>query len=577
MSGFWRELRRRRVVSAAGAYAAAAFVLLQLAEILLPAFGLGPEGLRALLALLLAGFPVVLALSWMFDVTLSGLRRTEPAPDAPSESSAPGPVALAAVLVSSLVLGALGWWAVQGAEAGGLGGASSIAVLPFADFSPQGDQGHLGDGLAEEILNILAGIDGLQVAARTSSFAFRESGDAREIGQQLGVEALLEGSVRRDGSRVRVTAQLIDTRTGFHAWSDTYDLEVDDLFALQDSIAAAVADELLVRLNVPAVRTARHLVVPAAQDAYWRGRAQWNRRDAIGIPRAVRLFEEALAIDSLYPEAYAGLADSYALLPQHVASADPDESWANAERLARRALELNPDLAEAHASLGLVLAFRGERGPALAELDLAIQLNPSYAPALHWRANVLAEIGRLADARDDAARAAAVDPLSAAIAADYGHILLWAGDLDGAEREFQRALDLEFGFAGALFGSALVALAREEEVELHRALAQWTAVAQAGVGNPAELARAMLSYARTGAPAEVPDGLRMLSLRPGGLDAGTVAALHALVGARDETLVWLGRSLEDRSWVNQYLRVNTVYEPYRDDPRFLEIVSITAG
>ena len=241
VTGIWNELRRRRVVSTTAAYLAVAFVLLQLGEILFPAFNLGPGALRALFAFLLSFFPIVIALSWVYDVTSSGVQRT----DGGAGGISAHPVIVTAVVVGALALGGAGWWAVRAVDAGPDPSGSSIAVLPFTDLSATGDQAYLGDGLAEEILNILAGVEGLQVAARTSSFAFRENDDIREIGGLLNVSNILEGSVRRDDADVRITAQLIDTATGFHIWSETFDREVDDLFAVQDEIAGAIAEALI--------------------------------------------------------------------------------------------------------------------------------------------------------------------------------------------------------------------------------------------------------------------------------------------------------------------------------------------
>ena len=329
VTAVWGELRRRRVVSTAAAYLAVAFVILQLGEILFPAFNLGPAALRALFAVLLGAFPIVIAVSWVYDVTSSGLTRTDEEPAGTGRH----PAILAGVVASALALGAAGWWAVRTVDpvVRAAPRAASIAVLPFADMSADGDQSYLGDGVAEEILNILAGVDGLQVAARTSSFAFRENDDIRDIGDRLNVSHILEGSVRRADSGVRITAQLIDTDTGFHLWSETYDREVDDLFAVQDEIAASIAEALLGELELDPRGGDRYVASAEAQELYYRGRAQWSRRDASGIPEALELFNRAIEADSLYAEAYAGLADSWALMPQFVNSVDADDAMERAE------------------------------------------------------------------------------------------------------------------------------------------------------------------------------------------------------------------------------------------------------
>ena len=580
MHRLWSELRRRHVVSTVAAYAAAAFVLLQLAEILFPAFGIDEAaGMRALLAVLLGGFPVVVAMSWVYDVSRGGLRRTAPSEGSP-DAEAPPPSAslVGVVMVAALLLGLTGWYAVRAVEAPATRSAprsASIAILPFTDMSEDQDQAYLGDGIAEEILNILAAVPELQVAARTSSFAFRdEPGDVRRIGGDLGVGTILEGSIRRDGARVRVTAQLIDTESGFHLWSETYDREVENLFAVQDEIAGAIAEELLGTLDLPRARSGRHVADPRAQDAYWRGRAEWNRRGSAGIPAAIRLFQEAVNLDPDYAQAHAGLADSWALLPQSVPGADADQAWTRAEELARQAIELDPGLAEAHASLGLVLALRGDREAALTSLGRALEINPSYAPARHWRGNVLAETGRLEAAVEDLRRAAALDPLSAPIAVDLANLLLWSGADGEAGREFERALSLDFGYARAHLGNALVALEQGEEVSLHMSLAQWAALSGLSSPTAALLAREMSTFHAGGGPGAVPPAVDSLAAR-GSLSSGTVARLHALVGDGAGAVRWLDRAVEDGSWVDQYLAVNTAFEPFRDDPGFQGILRDT--
>jgi TolB-like protein len=575
--GVWRELRRRRVVSTIAAYAAGGFVLLQLAEILLPAFGLGPGALRILLALLLAGFPVVVALSWVFDVTTSGIRRTrgpEDAPDAPAR--APSALVMSGVMVAAVALGGLGWWLVREAESvggHGVGITSSIAVLPFSDLSETGDQQYLGDGLAEEILNVLAGVDGLQVAARTSAFAFRNgTEDVRDIGEKLNVRTLLEGSVRRSGERVRITAQLIDTSSGFHLWSRTYDRTMEDLFAVQDEIAGSIARELVGRLDLPGRAAERHVAPQEAQDAYWRARAQMGRRDPTGLPEAVTLLQRAVALDPEYAAAYAGLADAYALLPLYAPSASPADAWAEAEQWAGEAIRLDSTLADPYASLGLVRALRRDRAGALQAFGKAIDLNPSYAPAFHWRANVLAEMGRLDEARADATRAALLDPLSPAVATDHGKILLWSGDVQGAGRELDRALTLDFSYRPALFASALVALEQGRALPLQMALTRWAAIVGAPMTVLGEISQAMIDFRQTGVPSQVEAALRQLEAGQEVIGSGTLAAVHALVGARAGMLRWLRASLADGSWAEEYLVVNPAYEPYRDDPGFRSVL-----
>lgn len=565
-TGVWGELRRRRVVRTAAAYLAVAFVVLQLGEILFPAFDLGPAALRGLFALLFAAFPIVLALSWVYDVTSEGLTRT----DDDGRKGLPV-VLLGGVLASALALGGAGWWAVRTVDPGAAFAASerSIAVLPFADFSANGDQSYLGDGVAEEILNLLAGIEGLQVAARTSSFAFRENDDIREIASRLDVAYVLEGSVRSTGDAVRITAQLISAGDGFHVWSDTYDRELDDLFAVQDEIAGAITEALLGELELAPFTERAHVASAEAQQLYYRGRAQWSRRGAVGIPEAIELFNRAIEVDSLYAAAYAGLADSWALMPQVVRTVDMGDAMRRAETFAQRAIELDDNLAEAHASLGLVRALRQDRPGALASLGRAIELNGSYAPALHWRANVLADMGRLIEATQDIERAAAVDPLSPAIATDYGNVLLWIGDVTGAREQYARAQSLDFGYAPAVLGMALASLEDGEVVELTMSLTQWATLMGLPPNVGSQLATAMITHQATGAPGAPPAAL---SAVPGQVPNGTQALVYALIGAEDEAMAALAGAVEDGSWIDQYLRVNPAYDGLRGRESFDEIL-----
>lgn len=583
-SDIWSELRRRHVVRTAAAYAAGAFVLLQLAEILFPSFGLDDAAIRALFAVVVAGFPVVLALSWVYDVREGGLHRTSAAvdEDAAAEDEAPATslLAVGGLLLTAAALGFVGMYGVMQVGAGpppASSGPPSIAVLPFEDMSPEQNQGYLGDGLAEEVLNILAGVSDLKVAARTSSFAYRDSADdVREIGRRLGVNHLLEGSVRREGNQVRVTAQLIDTRDGFHTWSANFDRQVDDLFAVQDEIARSIVEELVGRLDL-AVGPARHEPPQEAVEAYWKGRVEWNTRGPAGIPGAIASFNAAVGIDSAYAQAYAGLADSYALLPQVAPATDADEAWTSAEQYARKATDLDPELAEPHASLGLIQALRGQRSAALASFARAIELNPSYASAYHWRANVLAEMGQLDAALEDAAEAAALDPLSVSIVTDYGFILLWDGQTRSAADQFRQALRTDFQYPRARFGSALVSLAEGEAISVQMEMVQWAATSGLPTSLAAELANGMVAYHGTGQGGPPPAELARL-VEDRALTAGTAAALAALVGARDATVRWLEQAVEDRSWVDQFLMVNTVYDPFRSDAGFQEVLArVSAG
>jgi serine/threonine-protein kinase len=342
--------------------------------------------------------------------------------------------------------------------------SKSIAVLPFANMSADSENEYLSDGITEEIINALAQLTDLHVAARMSSFAFKgKTPDIREVGRKLNVTTVLEGSVRQAGTQLRVIAQLINVADGFHLWSQRYDREMDDVFAIQDEIAATIADRLKVTL---AGRTDEPLVKPPtknmeAYQLYLKGRHLWNRRTKEGLEQAVEYFQGAIELDPGYALAYAGLADANLLLGSYM-YLPWEEAMSRVKVAAERALDLNPSLAEAHTSRGQVLRleldWRGEEEA----YRRAIELNPSYATAHHWYATLLAALGRSDEALREIRRAEELDPLSHAISVTVAVVLFVARDYDGALEQLGRALELEpnFGSTHAWLGIVYAQLGR---------------------------------------------------------------------------------------------------------------------
>ncbi len=310
---------------------------------------------------------------------------------------------------------------------------NSIAVLPFADLSADQDQAYLADGMAEEILNILAQVDGLQVAARTSSFSFRNGEqDIPAIGRALKVRTVLEGSLRTSGNRVRLTAQLINVDDGYHIWSGTFEEELDDVFKVQDDVARAIAAELLesftgLAAESPATRT-QNL---AAFEAYRNGRLHWWRRTPDELQTALQLFAEALEHDSNYAPAYAAMADSYILLSLY-GNSNQMRAIERAQTYIEKALALDPQSAEAFAALGLARMQIGQYDSAETNLKQAIRLNDSYVPARLWLSNIYADTGELDKQSEVLAEAMVVDPLNELLAINYAGNMAMRGDYEGA-------------------------------------------------------------------------------------------------------------------------------------------------
>ncbi len=455
------EMKRRRVFRVIAVYGAVAFVILQVADIALPGLGLPEWTITLILALTFLGFPIAIVLAWAFELTPDGVRKTEDAKPgeiteivfAPASKRWPAGV-LALVGVCALVAGA--WWvgrstapAVEAtddtADAEEVQSARntevlqlayadlsedsrpSIAVLPFADMSPGGDQEYFADGMTEELLNTLAKIRELRVAGRTSSFAYKgQDKDLREIGRELGVRYVVEGSVRKQDDRLRITAQLVDAGDNFHMWSEAYDRTLDDVFAVQEEIAEAVAAELQVSLGL---EEGDGLVAPIddleAYDKYLTARARMRERGQ-AVHEAVRLFEEVVESDSTWAPGWAGLAQAYSLTP-HYPQGDAADAWgpalAAAEAAAMRALTLDPSVAGAQVALGNVYRDRWQWDLAEAHYLRALELDPDDVEAHQQYAEMLAATGREDEALRSARRAVALDPTSTIRLNVLGYIL----------------------------------------------------------------------------------------------------------------------------------------------------------
>ena len=459
---------------------------------------------------------------------------------------------------------------------------ATLAVLPFVDRSPAGDQEYFSDGITEELINTLARVEGLRVASRTSSFAFKgQNTDIRTIGAQLGVATVLEGSVRRDGSTLRITAQLVNAADGYQLWSNTYDRSAGDAFVVQQEIARAIAQTLQVKLvgpvsdsqAVPSPDAAAYdLYLKGRHALYLKGRYAWYTRTESGVREAVRFFQQAIAEDSTYVRAHAGIADAYAILGFYDYMA-PTEAFPKAEASARRAADLAPFLAAPRATLGYVALYhrwdlaRGEE-----EFQRAIALDPNYSTGHQWYANLLTAAGRFPEAEHEMRRAQEIDPLSLIANAALGWVLYYAGNHSAAAAQCQRTLDLnpEYGLAHLWRGWALQELdSLPAAVESHR---KAVAVSDSGALFIASLAR---SLALNGERAESETLLGKLESRAAAgayVPSYEIAKVHEALGHPDQALQWLERARTQRAHSMVFLRVDPQLKRLRARPEFERLV-----
>ncbi|MDH3788706.1 MAG: tetratricopeptide repeat protein [Xanthomonadales bacterium] len=433
------ELNRRKVLRTVGAYAVGVFVLLQLMDAAVEPLRL-PDWLPTLLVvLLILGFPVVFLLAWHLDIRSDGIHRTQSA-GLLTRSQSTILFSIMLVAMGGLAYGFYQYYAgvfqstslqapVQvAAEREFTAPENSIAVLPFTDMSQESDQGQFAAGMSEEILNLLAQVDGLNVAARTSSFAFRDNeGDIREIGRLLNVRTVLEGSIRKSGDRIRLTAQLINVEDGFHIWSKIYDRDMTDIFEIQDEVASSIATALVDSFEGLTAKPESRTDSIAAAQAYRTGRLHWWRRTPDELQKAIELFAKALEHDAQYAPAYAAMADTWLLISLY-GNITTIKATQKAQAMIEKALAIDPNSAEAFAALGLARWQIGQYDAAESALRQAVELNEDYIPAQLWLAGVLGEQGRYPEEHLVLQQAMQRDPLNELLMVNYAQNLSTRGD-----------------------------------------------------------------------------------------------------------------------------------------------------
>jgi TolB-like protein/Tfp pilus assembly protein PilF len=561
------ELKRRRVFRALVGYGVVAFAVLQIVEPVMHGLHWPDEVLTYVVVALSAGFPVVAALAWIFDVREGRIERT-----APAAGRAPSLVVpvLAALSVAAAAPGAL-YLLLLRPRAQPAAAAPSVAVMPLANLSSDKEQGYFADGLAEELLNLLAKVPGLRVVGRSSSFSFKgKNEDLRTIGQKLNVSAVLEGSVRRSGDQMRITTQLVSTADGYHLWSETFDRKVTDVFAVQDEIARAVVTALRVKLLPAQAPTTQGRRTPSA-DAYAQyllGVQLYNLTTQEGVRQAAQAFEKAVALDSSYAPAWAGLAHAEFNVAAWVRGtpAEAEAAQRRAFEAAERAVALAPDLGDGYAARGKMRAtFRWDWAGGRADVERAVALDPSNVIGLRSLANVLIAVGSYPEAIAAGRKASELDPLDVGSWAALGLSQMCGGQLGEARTAFTRALELgpELDWIALYLGWLDLLDGRLAQAEARfRALA-----------NPLMRAtgEALALHARGRAP-QAKQALQALVAQHG--DAPfQIAEVLAFSGERERALEWLERALARRDANLRFIKADPMLRSLRGEPRYAALLA----
>jgi TolB-like protein/DNA-binding SARP family transcriptional activator/tetratricopeptide (TPR) repeat protein len=480
-----------------------------------------------------------------------------------------GRVALAAAVVAAIGFAGAVWTRAESAAAAPQLGAASVAVLPFEDLSADSSAGYLGDGMSEELIHALAQVPELRVSARTSAFAFRgKQADIREIARALGVTAVVEGSVRWEGDRLRVTAQLIDAASGYHLWSGSFDRRMGDALATQDEIARSIVRTLRPKLtgDASAARTSAP-PRPRVYHLYLQGRYAWNERTEPSLRAAVRLFGDAIAEDPAYAAAYAGLADAHDALAD-AGFAPAESSYLAGEAAARRALQLDSTLADAYASLGHLKFHRWDWAGAEREFQRALERNPGYAATYGYYAMPLVMRGRFDEGLALMRRAQELDPLSLSTHSRMGWLLFLAKRHGEAIDQLRAvlAMDSTLVSAHARLGLSLVESGRYAEgvASLERAV---------GLGGGYyRSALPMLGYAYVKAgrheDAERVRGVVEREMERDSVNLYYAAAFMGALGREDRAFALLARQFTMNRGCLIDLGVDPMMDALRDDPRY---------
>src|SRR5689334_22431377 len=574
---FFSELKRRNVYKVAIAYLIVGWLAVQVATQVFPFLEIPNWVVRLVIVLVAIGFPIALVIAWAFELTPGGIKRTESA-DAAGKHSRGGAWIVVVVIAAALSLGLFllgrytaGHVTVRQAaipariEATTAIAQKSIAVLPLINESGDPKDEYFSDGLSEELIAALAQIRELKVIGRSSSFRFKDrKEEPKTIGEKLGVTTLLEGTVRKQGERVRIVAELINAADGIELWTRTFDRELKDIFAVQQEIAEAVASSLKVTLLGSDELSSATPKNTEAHNAYLQGHYYFHRRNLEDYRRAFGYYDEAIRLDPDYALAYAERSEAWTLVGD--LTGEGKTAWPKARSDAEKAVAIAPGLAEAHAALGWVRFFTEWKfTEGLSELKRARELAPANPTANDLLARVIVYLGKLDEAEKQARQAVELDPLATSPHNNLARILWYEGKLDEADAVARKGAELQPTAASSRRWQVLVAIRRgDSESALREAQAE-----------PDESYRrfelALAQYAR-GNQKAADAALADLMANNRGLDY-QVAQVYAVRGDKEKAFEWLQIALDNHDTGMLALLVEPLLKSLRDDPRYKTLIA----
>src|SRR5213078_561341 len=573
---FFAELKRRNVYKVAVAYAVVGWLVIQVTATIVPALHL-PDGLTtAVVVLTLIGFPVALVVAWAFEMTPEGMKRTEDVP--PDEVIPQWSKKKFAALIIGVAVIAAGLLAFQllhfsRSTITATADAKSIAVLPFVNMSADKNDEYLSDGMTEELINVLSKVPGLRVPGRTSCFAFKGKNEEdifHKVGDQLHVGTVLEGSVRKAGDKLRVTAQLINVSDGYHLWSKDYDGDVKDILNFQSNVAEQVVQALQVKLGGEGTRTLAKKPTenPEAHRLYLLGRYEFAKYTQTGWNNAIRYYEEALKLDPDYALAYCGLADNYAYMGSVVMP--EKEAIAKEKEFAQKALELDPELAEAHMSLALALVGDYDWRNGLKEFDRVLELNPNLAFAYELQAWTVNGLGRFDEAIAKTRKAVELDPLNPFFQMSLSFYQYWARQYDDAIVQARKTLEMD---PNSAISHVLLGLCFLKKGDTAGAIAE---LEKSKAPDPGAWYQGFLGYAYaiSGEHAKAKQSLLELEelAKRQYVSPTAFATIYLGLGQKEKCLDWLEKSYEQQDSACWYLKIDQIYDSVRNEPRFQALV-----